>query len=276
MCDSVGCSETATKVCGSCKVERYCSAACQRAHWRAEHKQVCRNTWDVFAHEGWDANIYPEISAVRRPGPHDPDVFNGMLQERSMFVQGRAYHRDDIDTMRCYCGAGCMEFSVPVYEGLVVRTVQVDPARRQQGIFRSWLQEQKGLYGSIVFESVSCRGLRHKLSGDYGFRMAQGRDDVFGNPSYYWLSNPEQTRVLSGLSHLCFQLRRHNAADLVQLLPLEAAIDREQLLDIVRSAGRSVFSWTTDHTRPEACMVDAGWKFVFRPSEPGVIRFSRL
>jgi hypothetical protein len=31
-----------TQVCGGCRGVRYCSAGCQKAHWRAGHKEVCK------------------------------------------------------------------------------------------------------------------------------------------------------------------------------------------------------------------------------------------
>jgi hypothetical protein len=34
--------EMKTQVCAACRGARYCSAACQRAHWRAGHKEVCK------------------------------------------------------------------------------------------------------------------------------------------------------------------------------------------------------------------------------------------
>jgi hypothetical protein len=41
-CDACGSAPTERlKRCGSCRAARYCSAACQRAHW-AEHKATCR------------------------------------------------------------------------------------------------------------------------------------------------------------------------------------------------------------------------------------------
>jgi hypothetical protein len=35
-------AEMKTQVCAGCRGVRYCSAACQRAHWRAGHKEVCK------------------------------------------------------------------------------------------------------------------------------------------------------------------------------------------------------------------------------------------
>jgi hypothetical protein len=35
-------AEVETQVCAGCHGTRYCSAACQRAHWRAGHKEVCK------------------------------------------------------------------------------------------------------------------------------------------------------------------------------------------------------------------------------------------
>jgi hypothetical protein len=43
-CCLEGVSEAAvkTQVCAACRGVRYCSAACQKAHWRAGHKEVCK------------------------------------------------------------------------------------------------------------------------------------------------------------------------------------------------------------------------------------------
>jgi len=30
-------------VCGGCRTARYCSAACQKAHWKEWHKPVCKS-----------------------------------------------------------------------------------------------------------------------------------------------------------------------------------------------------------------------------------------
>jgi hypothetical protein len=35
-------AEMKTQVCAGCRGVRYCSAACQRAHWKAGHKEVCK------------------------------------------------------------------------------------------------------------------------------------------------------------------------------------------------------------------------------------------
>lgn len=39
-CDA-GCGGAAPRICGRCRVTRYCGASCQKAHWR-EHRDVCR------------------------------------------------------------------------------------------------------------------------------------------------------------------------------------------------------------------------------------------
>jgi hypothetical protein len=43
-CCMYGLSEATmqTQVCVACRGARYCSPACQRAHWRAGHKEVCK------------------------------------------------------------------------------------------------------------------------------------------------------------------------------------------------------------------------------------------
>jgi hypothetical protein len=40
--DGVSEEEMKTQVCAACHGARYCSAACQRAHWKAGHKEVCK------------------------------------------------------------------------------------------------------------------------------------------------------------------------------------------------------------------------------------------
>jgi hypothetical protein len=35
-------AEVKTQVCAGCRGARYCSAGCQKAHWRAGHKEVCK------------------------------------------------------------------------------------------------------------------------------------------------------------------------------------------------------------------------------------------
>jgi hypothetical protein len=35
-------ADVKTQVCGGCRGVRYCSAACQKAHWKAGHKEVCK------------------------------------------------------------------------------------------------------------------------------------------------------------------------------------------------------------------------------------------
>jgi hypothetical protein len=35
-------ADVKTQVCAGCRGARYCSAACQKAHWRAGHKEVCK------------------------------------------------------------------------------------------------------------------------------------------------------------------------------------------------------------------------------------------
>lgn len=45
-CPAMGCSKeedkpASFKVCSRCRAVRYCSAECQKAHWKAEHKQQC-------------------------------------------------------------------------------------------------------------------------------------------------------------------------------------------------------------------------------------------
>jgi hypothetical protein len=40
--DGISEGEMKTQVCVACRGARYCSAACQRAHWRAGHKEVCK------------------------------------------------------------------------------------------------------------------------------------------------------------------------------------------------------------------------------------------
>jgi hypothetical protein len=43
-CCMEGINEAAmkTQVCAGCRGVRYCSAACQKAHWKAGHKEVCK------------------------------------------------------------------------------------------------------------------------------------------------------------------------------------------------------------------------------------------
>ncbi|VDB84567.1 unnamed protein product [Peniophora sp. CBMAI 1063] len=45
------CGSAAVKTCSGCKIERYCSSACQKAHWK-HHKEFCRymqgGTWTDF------------------------------------------------------------------------------------------------------------------------------------------------------------------------------------------------------------------------------------
>lgn len=44
-CSNPGCDSTASRPklskCGRCQAAAYCGRACQQAHWRAGHKQVC-------------------------------------------------------------------------------------------------------------------------------------------------------------------------------------------------------------------------------------------
>ena len=41
-CGAVSAERGAHKKCGNCKAVHYCSAGCQRAHWKCGHRQICR------------------------------------------------------------------------------------------------------------------------------------------------------------------------------------------------------------------------------------------
>jgi len=41
-----------TLACGACRVARYCSVACQKAHWRRAHKEAAGARHDfAYSHE---------------------------------------------------------------------------------------------------------------------------------------------------------------------------------------------------------------------------------
>ena len=40
VCDNAGCEQPSTKRCGRCQSKRYCSRACQKAHWD-DHQEQC-------------------------------------------------------------------------------------------------------------------------------------------------------------------------------------------------------------------------------------------
>ena len=79
-CQGPGCARACAgrfdSVCQGCRTMRYCSAACQSAHWRAEHRRACPRLHETF-------RIVPKrdrlsiaehlaaIAACRRAVPND-------------------------------------------------------------------------------------------------------------------------------------------------------------------------------------------------------------
>jgi MYND finger len=43
LCANSGCHKTGERVCGECKIQKYCSEECQLDHWRKGHKHECIN-----------------------------------------------------------------------------------------------------------------------------------------------------------------------------------------------------------------------------------------
>lgn len=41
------CAKTASKLCGACRLRRYCGEACQRADWRGGHKAMCKEVGEA-------------------------------------------------------------------------------------------------------------------------------------------------------------------------------------------------------------------------------------
>eukprot|EP00479_Gromia_sphaerica_P014977 TRINITY_DN928_c1_g1_i1.p1 TRINITY_DN928_c1_g1~~TRINITY_DN928_c1_g1_i1.p1 ORF type:complete len:194 (-),score=31.47 TRINITY_DN928_c1_g1_i1:182-703(-) len=63
-------------VCSACKLERYCSRACQQADWRKRHKKICKKR----IHKKDDAHLTAEkvipenVRPRRKPGPRHSSV----------------------------------------------------------------------------------------------------------------------------------------------------------------------------------------------------------
>ena len=78
-CGEAGVANTDLKLCNSCKCVWYCSAACQRAHWKG-HKKECKEIREVL--EGQDSGAYPKTerrSIFHDPsGEYDPSFFDNM------------------------------------------------------------------------------------------------------------------------------------------------------------------------------------------------------
>ena len=71
LCHNSGCTNPAPNKCAGCKVVRYCSKACQRAHWPT-HKPICKKGKVEMASPSADAHETGGVinNAVRiLPGP---------------------------------------------------------------------------------------------------------------------------------------------------------------------------------------------------------------
>ncbi|KAL7524240.1 hypothetical protein ACHAXR_001461 [Thalassiosira sp. AJA248-18] len=56
-CNGCGQHEGASQkfsLCASCRLVNYCSADCQKAHWKESHKMVCSQLTDEIEAEGKD------------------------------------------------------------------------------------------------------------------------------------------------------------------------------------------------------------------------------
>lgn len=106
--------------------------------------------------------------------------FNAMFEERRLFVQGRVVQKDSA-VYHCNVDAAMVPAESKC---IIIRTVQVDPAFRRQGIFTRWFQQLQEDYDVIVFEFVACRGLKAKLE-EKGYLIAKDREDLWDNPTLY-------------------------------------------------------------------------------------------
>ena len=76
-CHGCGREDVSLRLCGMCRLARYCSSDCQRAHWR-EHKVVCR----VYAAASRSVrDVVPEGGVLARLAPFEESSL-GMLTAR--------------------------------------------------------------------------------------------------------------------------------------------------------------------------------------------------
>ncbi|KAG5187370.1 hypothetical protein JKP88DRAFT_218589 [Tribonema minus] len=147
--------------------------------------------WDAFGEVKWSdvhaLNRTIELSFRRSP-------FTGLQCDGSLWVKGRFYENvDKTTTLGTYnalaqaCGDGVTRAMLAPGWGIVIREVQVDSAKRRQGVFKGWLAQLKQDFGTVVIEYVEPTGLRAKLEA-YGFVKANNRVDIADNPTYYWTS----------------------------------------------------------------------------------------
>ena len=62
-CNSHGCEETGTCTCGDCRQAKYCSLACQRAHWPV-HKLLCKVTFKGVVPPSNVVNLFCEYQRL--------------------------------------------------------------------------------------------------------------------------------------------------------------------------------------------------------------------
>jgi hypothetical protein len=139
--------------------------------------------WDSFPGEVWDIRFTPNIRSIRAEDP-----FSGMIMERQIYLEGR---NCSIETAQAYFPD--LLLTCPTCkdgEIIIIRSIQVDPSKRHQGLFKSFLSVIKGIFKMIIFEFVMNKPLLSKLIEGYNFKKVEkGFSDLSGNPSVFWIKD---------------------------------------------------------------------------------------
>lgn len=73
-------AEVKLKVCGSCKKVNYCSAQCQKSHWK-KHKPTCKGTIGVVKNPEEDSGVFMKVSLGGQEVAVEPGKLKKMFED---------------------------------------------------------------------------------------------------------------------------------------------------------------------------------------------------